>query len=51
MAEKNAFQKNAKAASRIMVGVSAMLASIGALIGAGTYMMWYRKNYPHATAV
>ena len=48
MAEKSGFQKNAKAASRLMLGVSAMLASIGTLIGAGTYMMWYRKNYPHA---
>lgn len=47
MGEKSAFQKNAKGIMRIMVGVSAVLASIGAMIGAGTYMMWYRRNYTH----
>lgn len=49
MGEKTAFQKNVKSVSRLMIGISAMLASIGAVIGAGTYMMWYRRNYPHAT--
>ncbi|MHB1324250.1 MAG: hypothetical protein ACYCXZ_07945 [Coriobacteriia bacterium] len=48
MGEKTTFQKNAKGVMRIMLGVSAVLASIGGLIGAGTYMMWYRKNHTHA---
>lgn len=48
MGEKSTFRKNAKAASRLMLGVSAVMASIGAIIGAGTYMMWYRRNYTHA---
>ena len=47
MGEKSKFQRNAKSVSRLMLGVSAMLASIGGLIGAGTYMMWYRRNYTH----
>lgn len=42
------FKDVSKGAMRLMLGVSAMLASIGTLIGAGTYMMWYRRNYPHA---
>lgn len=48
MGEKSKFQKNAKGIMRIMLGVSAVMASIGGLIGAGTYMMWYRRNYTHA---
>ena len=47
MGDKTKFQKNAKAVSRIMLGMSAVMASIGGLIGAGTYMMWYRRNYTH----
>lgn len=48
MAEKSKFQKNAKSISRLMLAVSAVLASVGTLVGAGTYMMWYRRNYTHA---
>lgn len=48
MGEKSKFQKNAKAASRLMLAVSAVMASVGAIIGAGTYMMWYRRNYTNA---
>jgi hypothetical protein len=47
MGQKSAFHKNAKGMMRIMLGISAVLASIGSLIGAGTYMMWYRRNYTH----
>lgn len=39
------FSKNAKGVMRIMLGMSAMLASIGGVIASMGYFSWVRRAY------
>lgn len=48
--KKRKFSKTAKGLMRIMVGMSALVASIAGLVSASGYLTYVRRNYPRYSA-
>lgn len=48
--KKRTFSKTAKGWMRLMVGMSALVASIAGLVSASGYLTYVRRNYPRYTA-